>query len=39
MAAIANPRQFLESLFASAVSAADPERVIAANLPERPKGR
>ena len=39
MAAIANPRQFLESLFASAVSAADPERVIATNLPERPKGR
>ncbi|QQF02284.1 glycerate kinase type-2 family protein [Sinorhizobium meliloti] len=39
MAAIANPRQFLESLFASAVSAADPERVIAANLPERTKGR
>ncbi len=39
MAAVANPRQFLESLFASAVSAADPERVIAANLPERPKGR
>ncbi|MQX49528.1 glycerate kinase type-2 family protein [Sinorhizobium medicae] len=39
MAAVANPRQFLETLFASAVSAADPERTIAANLPERPKGR
>ncbi|WP_018238133.1 glycerate kinase [Ensifer sp. BR816] len=39
MAAIADPRQFLEVLFNSAVAAADPERVIAANLPEPPKGR
>ncbi|MEY9559871.1 glycerate 2-kinase [Sinorhizobium fredii] len=39
MAAIADPRQFLESLFTSAVAAADPARVLAANLPEQPKGR
>lgn len=34
-----DPRQFLESLFDSAVAAADPMRVLTANLPERPKGR
>ncbi|HXV30462.1 MAG TPA: glycerate kinase [Sinorhizobium sp.] len=39
MAAIVDPRAFLESLFAAAVAAADPARVVAANLPERPKGR
>ncbi|AUX79752.1 MULTISPECIES: glycerate kinase type-2 family protein [Sinorhizobium] len=39
MAVIADPRQFLESLFASAVAAADPARVLAANLPQRPRGR
>ncbi|MBZ7925366.1 glycerate kinase [Ensifer adhaerens] len=39
MPAITDPRSFLETLFTSAVAAADPERVIAANLPERPKGR
>ena len=39
MPAITDPRRFLETLFASAVAAADPEKVIAANLPERPKGR
>ena len=39
MAVIADPRVFLETLFTSAVGAADPARVIAANLPERPRGR
>jgi hydroxypyruvate reductase len=39
MPAITDPRSFLETLFTSAVAAADPERVIAANLPERPNGR
>ncbi|MCK3778746.1 glycerate kinase [Ensifer sesbaniae] len=39
MPAITDPRSFLETLFASAVAAADPEKVIAANLPERPRGR
>ncbi|HEV7318122.1 MAG TPA: glycerate kinase [Ensifer sp.] len=39
MPAINDPRRFLETLFTSAVAAADPEKVIAANLPERPKGR
>ncbi len=39
MPAITDPRSFLETLFASAVAAADPENVIAANLPERPRGR
>ncbi|WDZ79040.1 glycerate kinase (plasmid) [Ensifer adhaerens] len=39
MPAITDPRRFLEALFSSAVAAADPEKVIAANLPERPKGR
>ncbi len=36
---IADPRAFLESLFHAAVAAADPEKVLAANLPEKPKGR
>ncbi|MQW90775.1 glycerate kinase type-2 family protein [Sinorhizobium saheli] len=39
MVVIAEPRRFLEGLFAAAVAAADPARVIAANLPEPPKGR
>ncbi|OWZ93919.1 glycerate kinase [Sinorhizobium sp. LM21] len=39
MPAITDPRRFLEALFTSAVAAADPEKVIAANLPARPKGR
>jgi hydroxypyruvate reductase len=39
MAAITDPRRFLETLFTSAVAAADPSRVVAANLPEQPKGR
>ncbi|WP_026621012.1 glycerate 2-kinase (plasmid) [Ensifer sp. WSM1721] len=39
MVAIADPRRFLETLFMSAVAAAEPSRVIAANLPEQPKGR
>ncbi|ODR88717.1 glycerate kinase type-2 family protein [Sinorhizobium alkalisoli] len=39
MAVITNPRAFLETLFTAAVAAADPARVITANLPERPKGR
>jgi glycerate 2-kinase len=34
-----NPRSFLEGLFHAAVAAADPERVIAAHLPAKPKGR
>ncbi|KAB2704765.1 glycerate kinase type-2 family protein [Brucella intermedia] len=33
------PRVFLESLFDAAVAAADPELVIRANLPAKPKGR
>ncbi|MBB2973577.1 glycerate kinase [Mesorhizobium sp. RMAD-H1] len=36
---VADPRAFLTSLFNAAVAAADPEHVIAANLPPRPKGR
>ena len=39
MPTIADPRAFLESLFSAAVSAADPEKVLAANLPGKPKGR
>lgn len=39
MAVIDDSRAFLETLFAAAVAAADPDRVIAANLPERPRGR
>ncbi|MDK1386050.1 glycerate kinase [Sinorhizobium sp. 8-89] len=39
MAPIADPRTFLEMLFTSAVAAADPARVIASNLPGKPKGR
>ncbi|KKX24860.1 glycerate kinase [Rhizobium sp. LC145] len=39
MPTIADPRAFLEALFHVAVAAADPEKVLAANLPERPKGR
>ena len=39
MPSIADPHAFLESLFHAAVAAADPEKVLAANLPEKPKGR
>lgn len=39
MPPIADPRAFLEGLFHVAVAAADPEKVLAANLPEKPKGR
>lgn len=39
MPAIAHPRAFLETLFQAAVDAADPEKVLAAHLPEKPKGR
>ena len=39
MPPITDPRAFLEVLFGAAVSAADPEKVLAANLPARPKGR
>lgn len=39
MPPIADPRAFLEGLFHTAVAAADPERVLAACLPQRPKGR
>jgi glycerate 2-kinase len=34
-----NPRRFLTGLFETAVAVADPMRVVAAHLPERPKGR
>lgn len=37
--ALTNPKAFLTSLFEAAVAAADPERVIRDNLPEKPKGR
>lgn len=36
---IAAPRGFLEQLFTTAVAVADPMRVVAQHLPERPKGR
>ncbi|YBV96413.1 glycerate kinase [Phyllobacteriaceae bacterium JZ32] len=36
---VTDPRAFLTSLFTAAVAAADPEHVIAANLPPKPKGR
>ena len=36
---IADPKAFLETLFHAAVAAADPARVLAANLPQRPKGK
>lgn len=39
MPSIVNPRAFLETLFHAAVAAADPGKVLAANLPARPKGR
>lgn len=39
MPQIADPRAFLEALFHEAVAAADPEKVLAAHLPEKPKGR
>ena len=39
MAVIADPKAFLETLFHAAVAAADPAKVLAANLPEKPKGR
>lgn len=39
MTAITDPKKFLTSLFDAAVAAADPELVIRANLPARPKGR
>ncbi|WP_075292446.1 glycerate kinase type-2 family protein [Pararhizobium arenae] len=39
MPSIVNPRAFLETLFHAAVAAADPAKVLAANLPARPKGR
>ena len=39
MTAIADPKKFLTSLFDAAVAAADPELVIRANLPAKPKGR
>ena len=34
-----DPKQFLTDLFRIAVETADPMRVLAAHLPERPKGR
>lgn len=39
MPPIADPRAFLEALFHTAVAAADPEKVLAANLPAKPRGR
>jgi hydroxypyruvate reductase len=39
MTAITDPKKFLTSLFDAAVAAADPELVIRANLPTKPKGR
>ncbi|MBB3383898.1 MULTISPECIES: glycerate kinase [unclassified Rhizobium] len=36
---IADPRAFLERLFYAAVAAADPDKALAAHLPEKPKGR
>jgi glycerate 2-kinase len=39
MADMGTSRAFLTALFAAAVSAADPMRVLAAHLPDRPKGR
>ena len=39
MTRISNPKKFLTDLFETAVAAADPARVIRANLPDRPKGR
>lgn len=39
MAEIADPKAFLEALFHTAVAAADPAKVLAANLPAKPKGR
>ncbi|UWF66887.1 MULTISPECIES: glycerate kinase [unclassified Brucella] len=39
MSAITDPKKFLTRLFDAAVAAADPELVIRANLPEKPKGR
>lgn len=39
MSIATSPRAFLESLFRAAVSAADPEAAMRANLPQRPAGR
>ncbi|KAB2732535.1 glycerate kinase type-2 family protein [Brucella intermedia] len=39
MSAITDPKKFLTCLFDAAVAAADPELVIRANLPAKPKGR
>jgi glycerate 2-kinase len=39
MPSISDPKIFLETLFHAAVAAADPIKVLAANLPARPKGR
>ncbi|MBH0238567.1 glycerate kinase type-2 family protein [Methylobrevis albus] len=36
---IDDPRSFLTGLFHTAVAAADPDRIIARHLPEKPKGR
>ncbi|KXF76198.1 hydroxypyruvate reductase [Paramesorhizobium deserti] len=36
---VTDPKAFLTSLFKAAVAAADPEQIIAANLPHKPKGR
>ena len=39
MPPIADPRAFLAALFHAAVAAADPQKVLAANLPDKPRGR
>ena len=36
---IADPRAFLRSVFDAGIASADPRQVLAAHLPERPKGR
>lgn len=39
MADISDPRPFLNELFKAAVAAADPDAILAAHLPEPPRGR
>jgi glycerate 2-kinase len=39
MSSIADPQQFLRSLFDCAVATADPMRIVPSHLPEKPKGR
>lgn len=39
MVGVENPRAFLVATFEAAIAAANPERIVRAHLPERPKGR